>query len=758
MAVQGNETVEERTYARIEYYFSSALAIETKDRMAWVEHVLCDDIAILQDVKLLLSAHQASDTFLQKKAPVKETIDEITTRCPDLTGRRLGVYEVIGKIAKGGMGRIYSAKRVDGEYEQIVAIKVVEFANLDVSLFQQERQLLADIQHPNIVTLLDGGRLPEGFPYLVMELVEGSAIDHYVKVAGLAVDEIVTLCAELCGVVEDAHQLGVIHCDLKPDNILMMNKRHGKGLLKLLDFGIARSLSASNQVSDEMPSVGLTPEYASPQRHCHQTPCVADDVFSLGVILAQLLSGQSPVLVRKTSLTKKNGNIPDIKSLTRHIENKELVQIIHKATADKPDHRYHSAKDVQNDLQNWLEEKPIEAAQGGFVYFYSKYVYRYRTLLFTITTLALLALIVGKMTGQYYEYQESSGLREHNAIEAVSDLNSLLLDVPYTPRLEKEVTTLTLKRLQDWNKETPKSHIIKKTYADILIRMGNVSGHPYYLNVGKPREARDYYQKALGLYDELAVLARHELDESIRQAVVIKQSAISHRLLELQMYANSDKSGAQVVALWEQMRVISEALDRRQFVNLSSGQRLLVMKMLLAEAYESLRIKASLATTKALLLSVKKILLDGDIEGESYAHEGVYISAFYYEIMGHFYYLQGDVNTALSAYNKIERFNGEDARLTGRYRYLLHRVDSAFACLGYQQKSSVMKAQHFKYFEYAKANLNQLTDDYQDVPFLRYLAEKRQGLSEGNESTQQRLFCEKPLGFLLPPLLGEWSS
>jgi serine/threonine protein kinase len=757
MVVQGNETVEEKTYARIEHYFLSALAMETKDRMAWLDHVLCDDITMLQEVKLLLNAHQASDTFLQKKAPVKETIDEITTRCPDLTGRRLGVYEIIGKIAKGGMGRIYSAKRVDGEYEQVVAIKVVEFANLETSLFQKERQLLADIQHPNIVTLLDGGRLPEGFPYLVMELVEGAAIDHYVKIATLTTDEIVTLCAELCGVVEDAHQLGIIHCDLKPDNILVMNKRHRKGLLKLLDFGIARSLSASNSASNkksDLQSVGLTPEYASPQRHCHHTPCVADDVFSLGVILGQLLSGQSPVLVRKTSLTKKNSKVPDIKALIRPIENKELVQIIHKAISSKPDNRYHTAKDFQNDLQNWLEEKPVEAAQGGFVYFYSKYIYRYRTFLFTITTLALIALMVGQMTGQYYEYQESSGLREHNAIEAVSDLNSLLLDVPYTPSLEKEVTTLTLKRLQDWNKETPKSHIIKNIYANVLIRMGNVSGHPYYLNVGKPIEARDYYQKALGLYDELAVLGRGELDEAMRQAVVIKQRYISHRLLELQLYVNSDASSAKVIALWEKMRAISETLDARKFVSLSSEQRLLVISMLLAEAYESLRIKASSATTKALLLRVKKMLLEGDVEGEIYAHDGVYLTAFYYEIIGHFYYLQGNVNTALSAYSKIERFKGEDERLTGRYRYLLNRVDSAFACLGYQQKSSLMKAQHFKYFEYANANLNQLVNEYHDVPFLRDLAKRMKGRPEDNKSTGQRLFCAKPLRFLLPPLSG----
>jgi serine/threonine protein kinase len=753
MVVQRNKTIEEETYERIEEYFSSALALETQDRVAWLDHVLRDDIAILQEVKLLLIAHQASDTFLEKSAPLQETIDEITLRCPDLTGRRLGVYEVIAQIARGGMGRIYSAKRVDGEYEQIVAIKVMELANFEISLFQRERQLLADIQHPNIVTLLDGGRLEEGFPYLVMELVEGFAIDHYVKTAMLTVNDIVTLCHQLCGVVEDAHQLGIIHCDLKPDNILVVHKGNRKGTLKLLDFGIAQSLSASNNASD-IQSVGLTPEYASPQRHHHCIPCIADDVFSLGVILGQLLSGQSPALVRKTLLTKKNDHILDIKALTRSIENKELVHIIRKAMADKPDNRYHSAKAFQHDLNNWLEEKPVNAAQGGMVYFYSKYIYRYRAVLFTITTLALIALIVGQMTGQYYAYQESSDLREHNASEAVSDLNSLLADVPYRSRLEKKVTTLTLKRLQDWHKDTPQSLIIKNLYADILIRMGNVSGHPYYLNLGQQEEAQEYYQEALGLYDALEVLARQELDESALQAVMIKQSYVTHRLLELQMYSNSDQNIDKETMLWSKMRSVSEVLERQQFITLPSKQRLLVMNMLLAEAYESLRIRADSAITKRLLLKVKNILLEGDIERETYVYEGVYMRAFYYEVMGHFYYMQGNVNAALSSYSKVERFTVGDERLTGRYRYLLNRVDSAFACLGYQQKNSAMKAQHFKYFEYARVNLNRLTNEYKDVPFLRHLLENMNNstVADNKKTVKQQIFCAKPLHFLLPPL------
>ena len=751
MVVQGNKSIEEETYARIEKYFSFALAIASKDRIAWLERVLCDDMALLKEVKLLLKAHDSADTFLAEAAPVKETIDAIVSRCPDLTGRRLGVYEVVAKIARGGMGRIYSAKRVDGEYEQIVAIKVMERANFEIGLFQKERQLLADIQHPNIVTLLDGGTLPEGFPYLVMELVDGIAIDRYVNSHPLNTNDIVTLCYKLCGVVDDAHQLGIIHCDLKPDNILVINQGSLKGTLKLLDFGIAQSLSSSKTVSDA-DFKRLTPEYASPQRHYNKVPHVSDDVFSLGVILTQLLSGQPLALMKKTSLLKKSYQAPDIQALIAAIENKELLQILQKATSDTCSNRYQSARALQNDLKNWLDEKPIDAAQGGLVYFYSKYIYRYRRIAFIITVLALLALIVGQLTGQHLESQESRELREHNAVEVVNDLDNMLAGISYTPRLEKEVTTLTLRRLQRWNQETPDSYIIKKHYADILTRLGNISGHPYYLNLGEKEEAHDYYRKALSLYQALDTLTESKLDESALQVATIHQSYLKHRLVELEIYEKGYENSEVIHNGWKAMLDIEERLASQQFVDLPPKQHLLVMSMLLASAYESLRIKRY-SEARVLLMQVKNKMQDSNINSDHYAHEQDYLQAFFYEIMGHFYYLQGKVNLALASYSKIKRFNAEDDRLTGRYRYLLTRVDSAFACLGFLQKNKVIKQQHVKYFEYARANMEALALRYKEVPILQHQTEKMTLKMDVRTIEGRKAFCDKPLYFLLPPLV-----
>ena len=753
MVVQGNKSVETtreaEAYARIEKYFLSALEIDKKNRMAWLDHALSHDLAILKEVKLLLSAHDETDDFLEMPAPVKVTIDEMTSRCPDLSGRRLGVYEVISQIAMGGMGRIYSAKRVDGEYEKIVAIKVVEYSSLDMGLFQRERQLLADFQHPNIVTLLDGGTLKEGFPYLVMELVDGLAIHRYVNSVELSIQSIVKLCSALCAVVDDAHQQGIIHCDLKPDNILVINKGSRTGTLKLLDFGIAQSLSMRNTEADSKLK-GFTPEYASPQRHYKNVPHVTDDIFSLGIILGQLLSGQPLSLLQKTLITKETYQAPNINALAMHIEESELVQIFRKATAERRSERYQSAKAFQNDLQNWLDEKPVIAAQGGPLYFFTKHMHRVRKPIFIGVTVVLLAALIGQISGERHEFQQSSDLREHNAIEAVNDLNTLLSSVPYTPKIEKEVTTLTLNLLKNLHNATPNSHVIKKRYSDTLTRMANVYGHPYYLNLGNKVEARHHYEKALNLYKALEDLESTKLEESIQQSAAVNQSYIAHRLAELELYEKGADDPHAIIQAWKKMGAVREQLATREFVNLPTKQRLLVINMLLAGAYESLRIKAY-AEAGSLLKKAKNMLADNMINRVNALQEYTYLQAFYYEITGHLSYLQGNVNAALTSYSKIKR-NRVDDQLSGRYRYLLSRVDSAFACLGYLQKNSRMQQQHFKYFDYARANVEALANQYKNVLFLQSRSKNMNQRQDVRTTKGQKAFCASPIMFLLPSM------
>lgn len=258
MAVQGNEPVDANYFAEVEDLFFDALDLPPDQRQTWLEEKCRDRQEILTEVQTLLEAHVSSEEFLSESPDLKGI-----AACPDLSGRRLGSYLVVEEIAKGGMGRVYSADRVDGEYQQRVAIKVVELGNVEAEMFRRERQTLANLEHPNIVTLLDGGTLEEGFPYLVMELVDGVAIDLYNIEHSLDRGHLINLFCTLCDVVDHAHKQGVIHCDLKPANILVTPK----GILKLLDFGISQTLLKTQESrADELQSQALTPEYASPQR------------------------------------------------------------------------------------------------------------------------------------------------------------------------------------------------------------------------------------------------------------------------------------------------------------------------------------------------------------------------------------------------------------------------------------------------------------------------------------------------------------
>ncbi|MCK5901560.1 MAG: serine/threonine protein kinase [Cocleimonas sp.] len=712
-------------------------------RVNWLKTVLKEDKETLKEVLILLESHNVLDDFLGKPIAATEAVNRMIERCPDLTGRYLGVYQVIKKIAHGGMGRVYSAQRIDGEYEQIVAIKVLEVANLELQLFLRERQLLADIQHPNIVTLLDGGTLTEGFPYLVMELVEGISIDRYAIENSLPVQAIVQLCADLCGVVDDAHQEDIIHCDLKPDNILVINKGNRNGVLKLLDFGIAQTLTENKclKPNETLPTYAITPEYASPQRHQQGLPDKTDDVFSLGVILGQLLSGEPLPVIQDASVNNPYSS-PDLNTLAQRVEDKELEQILTKATAHDRRGRYASAQELQQDLQHWLKGEPIVAAQGGIFYFLGKLLSRYQYFFMTIFVVSLFTLGIGQILGQYRQQSENNGLRQENAVEAVADLKQMLATIPYTPSLEKEVTKLTINRLQDWSHDSPENQAIRVLYAEHLVRMGNISGHAYYLNLNDPIEARYLYKKALSLYQHLADKDAIKGHATVQQSTDINQLFIQHRLLEIDI--NNARDHASAHQYWQAMQTLQRQLEHHSFASFSRKQQQMILSMLLAEAYESLRLQAYQATPR-LLEKAHHLMTISDVAPKRRSEEERYLIAFYYEIKGHLFFLQGELNEAMHTYSKISRPKLKGEPVSGRYRYLLTRVDSVFACIGFTQKNKEMQAQHFKYFEYARLNLATLADQYKDVPMLQ---KKIIRMNQAKQAGQHALFCKNPAQFL----------
>lgn len=277
-------------WQQVKQLLDQAIALDPAERRPFLDRTCNGDSELRRELESLLSSHEQAVTgFLNRPAvdlragfpspPVRE-------------GHRIGAYDILEVIGRGGMGEVYRAVRADGQFTKDVAVKLVRGGfdtTFVIERFRNERQILAGLDHPNIARLLDGGTTDDGIPYLVMELVRGIPIDDYCDQHGLDVTARLKLFVEVCGAVQYAHQRLVIHRDIKPSNILVTEE----GVPKLLDFGIAKILdpAADVQVTVAAP---MTPEYASPEQIRGEPITTATDVYSLGVVLYQLLAGRSP--------------------------------------------------------------------------------------------------------------------------------------------------------------------------------------------------------------------------------------------------------------------------------------------------------------------------------------------------------------------------------------------------------------------------------------------------------------------------------
>jgi len=277
-------------WQRVKELLDEAIGLDATERSPYLDRMCAADAELRSEVESLLESHeQAGINFLKNPAvDLRAAAPSMPTRI----GSRIGVYEVLEEIGQGGMGEVYRAVRADGHYTKEVAIKLVRGGYDSRSVlerFRNERQILASLDHPNIARLLDGGTTDDGIPYLVMEMVRGRPIDRYCEDHGLDITARLKLFLEVSAAVQYAHQRLVIHRDIKPGNILVTEE----GVPKLLDFGIAKILDPTAGAEATVASP-MTPEYASPEQIRGEPITTATDVYSLGVVLYQLLTGRSP--------------------------------------------------------------------------------------------------------------------------------------------------------------------------------------------------------------------------------------------------------------------------------------------------------------------------------------------------------------------------------------------------------------------------------------------------------------------------------
>ena len=503
-------------WRRTEAVFHQLLDTPVEKRAVRLPELCNGDAVLISEVKSLLDAWD-TEQRLTAEYSTREPKESKQTQ----VGRRIGPYELDRGVGRGGMGAVYLAHRVDGQFDQQVAIKLIDLP-LSSAIFRErfrlERQILAGLNHPYIARMLDGGVSTDGELYLAMEYVDGVPINQYCKDHSLSLRERLKLFQSVCTAVRFAHQNLIVHRDLKPDNILVL----ADGTPKLLDFGTAKLLDPmQSMVGSEFTQQGFhafTPQYASPEQVLGQPITTASDTYSLGVLLFLLASGNLPYhlsefstaeLVRVVCETQPPR--PSEKS-ENGIVDADVDAIALKALRKEPDQRYPSIDALIDDIQSYLDGRPVAARQGNFRYRAMKMVHRNKIAISATTLVAITVLtgVVGvawqaRIANEQRRKAEarSEDLRQlSNSL--LSELDEAIKALPGSTGVQQLLVTRVLEHLDHMAKDVGTDRVTQLDLVEAYTRLGNIQGNGYEQNLGDRAGALVSIGKAISIAQALA--------------------------------------------------------------------------------------------------------------------------------------------------------------------------------------------------------------------------------------------------------------
>jgi serine/threonine protein kinase/Tfp pilus assembly protein PilF len=562
--------VDPARWKKIQDLFAAALERPPAGRDAFLRQACAGDEELLREVASLLSADQDAHSILEGSAIDAAGIP----RELSVEGKLVGAYRIVKQVGSGGMGAVYLAERADGQFQQKVALKVIK-RGMDsegiLRRFQSERQILAQLEHPNIVRLLDGGMTDDGLPFFTMEYVEGEPIDSYCDRLNLTIDERLDIFRTICSTVQYAHRNLVVHRDLKPSNILVTKD----GSVKLLDFGIAKMLDVAGGSADVtgMTLMGvkvMTPEYASPEQVRGEPVTTASDVYSLGVILYQLLSGHHPYrfpsrspadvenVVRHTEpkkpstvaqqtevveggtttitpelVSKSRGTMPE--KLRKRLAG-DLDTICIKALQKVPEQRYGSVEQLLGDLIAHAEGRAITARPATVPYRVRKFVQRHRTaVIATAGVFLMIAVLVVFYTLRLAEERDRAQLEALKA-EQVSDFLTSLFKV--SDPSESRGQTITARELLERGATRIERELSGQ--QEVQATMMNV--------VGKVFQSLGLYDNATG-YLERSLDIRKRIFDRTHPVVATSLNDLGSLLHARGLYPEADSLFRQALAI-----------------------------------------------------------------------------------------------------------------------------------------------------------------------------------------------------------------
>jgi eukaryotic-like serine/threonine-protein kinase len=439
--------MQQHEWEKVKDLFSAALELPDAQRETFLAESCGHDEALRSEVESLLAAHEEPKNVLEQNT--YDLASKLHTDGNKYLGRRFGPYSILREIGRGGMGSVFLAARADGEFDQQVALKIIRQSFADQELerhFRRERQILASLNHPNIAKLMDGGVSETGELFLAMEFIEGEPLVAFAQQHQLTIERRLRLFLKICDAVSFAHQNLVIHRDLKPSNILVTED----GTPKLLDFGLAKLAEQSSSLSlaslkgaeeTQTDFRAFTPAYASPEQILGKSVATTSDVFSLGVILYELLTNKKPFQFEGKSLeeiirtvSKAEASLPSRVVSSGEPEGSgsqrqlrgDLDNITLKALQKEPSRRYQSVAELASDIERHLGRVPIAARPNTLSYRASRF-YQRNKIAVSATALIVLALIVGLGIALR---QYSNARRENAKAEAVNAFLQKMLKAP----------------------------------------------------------------------------------------------------------------------------------------------------------------------------------------------------------------------------------------------------------------------------------------------------------------------------------------
>lgn len=498
----------------VEAGFARAINLDTAGRARFLEGFCQGRPRLRSEIESLLSAHDGCDRFLE----VPDVRTDEGEAAQDWSGRTIGPFRLTERVGEGGMGVVYRAERADGEFTQCVAIKLLDASLRADALrrFRAERQILATLHHPHIVTLLDGGVTADRRAYLVMEYVDGIPISTYCADKKLGLEGRLALFQDVCSAVQHAHQHGVVHRDLKPANILVT-----AGTVKVLDFGIAKLLdpdATSHEITAD-PVRALTPNYASPEQLRGLPVTTASDIYGLGVLLYELVAGCRPYetarqpLDRVLSLVLEHDPArpsaavdPGVPYGPKPIRG-DLDAIILKAMSKDPAQRYASAQELSADLARFLSRRPVLAREPSAWYSARQFARRHRAAV-AAAAVSVVVLVSALFVSLY---QTSVAVRERDRATArfndarqiaqalIFSIHDQVQPLPGSTPVRRAIVTEALKYLERLSQDPAGDDGLRLELARAYHRVGAVQGKPSEPNLGDAKGALASLDKAIQL-------------------------------------------------------------------------------------------------------------------------------------------------------------------------------------------------------------------------------------------------------------------